>query len=91
MRDRKDIAREMFAARIDLEQRLAQLRRALHSKVDLPARARQVIVQRAQRTAQAARKRPWLVVAPVGGMIAAALASAVMLRFRRRRPWYAAS
>jgi hypothetical protein len=89
MRDRQDIAREMFAARIDLEDRLAQLRRAFHAKVDLPARARQAFVQRAQRVAEAARTRPWLLVAVLGGMVVTALASAVMLRWRRRRPWYA--
>ena len=40
MRDRETIEKEIYRAREDLEQRLAELKHLVREKVDLPARAR---------------------------------------------------
>jgi hypothetical protein len=40
MRDRETIEREIYRAREDLEQRLAELKHLVREKVDVPARAR---------------------------------------------------
>lgn len=43
MRDRETIEREMYVAREDLEENLAELKHAVREKVDIPARARKAL------------------------------------------------
>ena len=73
MRDLRELEKEMFAARTDLEDRLAELRRVVRAKLDLRARARVALA-----------KRPLVFYAVIlGGLVLGALA-AVGLAHRRR-------
>lgn len=56
MRDREVIEREMFRAREDLEQNLAELKHAVTEKVDVKARAR-VAIEKGKERAQDAFER----------------------------------
>ena len=46
MRDRRDIEKEIFAARSDLEDRIIELRRFMRAKADLRSRARLAVAKR---------------------------------------------
>ena len=46
MRDHAQLEKEMFAARSDLEDRLAELRRVVRGKLDVRARARIAVEKR---------------------------------------------
>src|SRR5262245_61561444 len=55
MRDRQVIEREMFRAREDLEDRLAELRHVVQEKVDVKARARIALEKGKMRASDATR------------------------------------
>jgi hypothetical protein len=55
MRDRRDIEREMFTAREDLEQSVNELKHAIAEKVNVKARATHAVDERVDRVKDAAR------------------------------------
>jgi hypothetical protein len=55
MRDRRDIEREMFTAREDLEQSVNELKHAIVEKVNVKARATHAVDERVDRVKDAAR------------------------------------
>lgn len=55
MRDRRDIEREMFTAREDLEQSVNELKHVIVGKVNVKARATHAVDQRVDRVKDAAR------------------------------------
>jgi hypothetical protein len=68
MRDRREIEKELFAARCDLEGRLAELRQAVRAKTHVRARVRLM-----------ATKRP-RVYAAIVGVIVGAITTLVLAR-----------
>jgi hypothetical protein len=56
MRDRKDIEREMFNAREDLEQSLSELKHVVQGKADVKARAHHAFDERVDRAKEVARR-----------------------------------
>jgi len=55
MRDRRDIEREMFTAREDLEQSVNELKHVIAEKVNVKARATHAVDERVDRVKDAAR------------------------------------
>jgi hypothetical protein len=94
MRDRKEIEREMYIAREDLEQNLDELKHAVREKVDLRARALAAFGERKQQAFDLARRgrdytkqRPFLVGGILAGVILGAIGMILLVR-RRERAWY---
>jgi hypothetical protein len=56
MRDRKEIEREMFNAREDLEESLGELKHVVQGKLDVKARTRHALDERVDRVKDAARR-----------------------------------
>jgi hypothetical protein len=75
MRDRLEIEKHLFATRIDLEDRIAELRETIRDRLAISARARHAVDE-------AFRARPIAFVVVVVGLLAATVAT---LLFRRRR------
>ncbi len=81
MRDRIASEREMNEARQDLEDRLAELKRTVRQKIDLPARARVAVARRVEGARRMARERPLIPIALAATLI---VLLALVFVWRRR-------
>jgi len=91
MRNRQSIEREIYRAREDLEDSLAQLRHVVQEKVDIKARARVAVAKGKVAAHDAfdslygrAKDRPVLVGSIVGGLVAVG----VLAYVGRQRDWW---
>jgi len=102
MREREVIEREMYRAREDLEQSLAELRHVVTEKIDIPARAR-VAVARGKIAAQDAiehgkdlavdlmvRGKVAATSRPIltGAIIGGVVAAGALVYIGRQRDWW---